>query len=36
LPLGIQLSAAPLHEGLLLETARAVETVIGFKSKPTL
>ena len=36
LPLGIQLSAAPLHEGLLLETARAVETVIGFKSKPNL
>jgi len=36
LPLGIQLSAAPLHEGLLLETARAVEEVIGFKDQPRL
>ena len=36
LPLGIQLSAAPLHEGLLLEIAKAVETVIGFNSKPDL
>jgi len=36
LPLGIQLSAAPLHEGLLLEAARAIEEVIGFKEKPKL
>jgi aspartyl-tRNA(Asn)/glutamyl-tRNA(Gln) amidotransferase subunit A len=34
LPLGIQLSAAPLHEGLLLEAAKAIEEVIGFKEKP--
>lgn len=36
MPLGIQLSAAPLHEGLLLETAKAVESILGFKAKPPL
>ena len=36
LPLGIQLTAAPLHEGLLLETAKAIESVIAFQAKPNL
>jgi Asp-tRNA(Asn)/Glu-tRNA(Gln) amidotransferase A subunit family amidase len=36
LPLGIQLTAAPLHEGLLLEAAKAIEEVLGFRSKPNL
>ena len=36
LPLGIQLSAAPLHEGMLLEAAKAVEEVIGFSAQPNL
>ena len=36
MPLGIQLTAAPLHEGLLLETAKAIEAIIGFKAKPLL
>jgi aspartyl-tRNA(Asn)/glutamyl-tRNA(Gln) amidotransferase subunit A len=36
MPLGIQLSAAPLHEGLLMEAARAIESVIGFSAKPRL
>lgn len=36
MPLGIQLTAAPLHEGLLLETAKAIEAIIGFSAKPTL
>jgi aspartyl-tRNA(Asn)/glutamyl-tRNA(Gln) amidotransferase subunit A len=34
LPLGIQLSAAPLHEGMLLEAAKAIEEVIGFTATP--
>jgi aspartyl-tRNA(Asn)/glutamyl-tRNA(Gln) amidotransferase subunit A len=36
MPLGIQLSAAPLHEGLLIEAAKAIESVIGFTAKPNL
>jgi Asp-tRNA(Asn)/Glu-tRNA(Gln) amidotransferase A subunit family amidase len=36
MPLGIQLSAAPLHEGLLIEAAKAIEAVIGFTAKPNL
>ena len=36
LPLGIQLSAAPLHERLLLEAAKAIEEVIGFNARPNL
>ena len=36
MPLGVQLSAAPLHEGLLLDAAKAVESVIGFTGKPDL
>jgi Asp-tRNA(Asn)/Glu-tRNA(Gln) amidotransferase A subunit family amidase len=36
MPLGIQLSAAPHHEGLLLEAAKAIEEVIGFKAQPKL
>jgi aspartyl-tRNA(Asn)/glutamyl-tRNA(Gln) amidotransferase subunit A len=36
LPLGIQLTAAPVHEGLLLEAAKAIEQAIGFKAKPNL
>jgi aspartyl-tRNA(Asn)/glutamyl-tRNA(Gln) amidotransferase subunit A len=36
LPLGIQLTAAPLHEGLLLEAAKKIEVVLGFKDKPAL
>jgi aspartyl-tRNA(Asn)/glutamyl-tRNA(Gln) amidotransferase subunit A len=34
MPLGIQLSAAPHHEILLLEVAKAIESVIGFKATP--
>jgi aspartyl-tRNA(Asn)/glutamyl-tRNA(Gln) amidotransferase subunit A len=36
LPLGIQLSAAPHHEGLLLEAAKAIEQAIEFTAKPNL
>jgi aspartyl-tRNA(Asn)/glutamyl-tRNA(Gln) amidotransferase subunit A len=36
LPLGVQLSAAPLHEGLLLEAAKDIEAVIAFNAKPNL
>ena len=36
LPLGVQLSAAPLHEGMLLEAAKAIEEVIGFSAQPNL
>ena len=36
LPLGIQLTAAPLHEGLLLEAAKAIEGGLGFRSTPNL
>src|SRR5205814_502280 len=36
LPLGVQLSAAPHHEGLLMEAAKAIESVIGFTAKPKL
>jgi aspartyl-tRNA(Asn)/glutamyl-tRNA(Gln) amidotransferase subunit A len=36
LPLGVQLSAAPLHEGLLMSAAKAIELVIGFTAKPNL
>jgi aspartyl-tRNA(Asn)/glutamyl-tRNA(Gln) amidotransferase subunit A len=36
MPLGIQISAAPLHEGLLIEAAKAIEAVIGFAAKPKL
>ena len=36
MPLGIQLSAAPLHERLLLEVAAAVEGIIGFREQPSL
>jgi aspartyl-tRNA(Asn)/glutamyl-tRNA(Gln) amidotransferase subunit A len=36
MPLGIQLSAGPLHEGLLIEAAKAIEAVIGFTAKPNL
>lgn len=36
LPLGVQLCAAPLREDLLLEAAKAIETVIGFTAKPNL
>ena len=36
LPLGIQLSAAPLHEGMLLEVAKAIEEVIAFRAQPNL
>jgi aspartyl-tRNA(Asn)/glutamyl-tRNA(Gln) amidotransferase subunit A len=36
LPLGIQLSAAPLREGLLMDAARAIESVIGFTARPNL
>jgi hypothetical protein len=28
------LSAAPLHEGMLLEAAKAIEEVIGFTATP--
>jgi aspartyl-tRNA(Asn)/glutamyl-tRNA(Gln) amidotransferase subunit A len=36
LPLGVQLSAAPLQEGLLLGVAKAVEGVINFQGRPKL
>lgn len=36
MPLGVQLSSAPLHEGLLLEVAKAVEDIIEFRSQPAL
>ena len=36
LPLGIQLTAAPFHEGLLLEAAKAIEAAIAFKATPQL
>jgi aspartyl-tRNA(Asn)/glutamyl-tRNA(Gln) amidotransferase subunit A len=36
LPLGVQLSAAPLQEGLLLAVAKAVESVINFQERPNL
>jgi aspartyl-tRNA(Asn)/glutamyl-tRNA(Gln) amidotransferase subunit A len=36
MPLGVQLSAARLRESLLLEAAEAIESVIGFRSKPNL
>jgi len=36
LPLGAQLSAAPLHEGLLMDAAKAIELVIGFTARPNL
>jgi len=36
LPLGVQLTSAPLHEGLLLEVAKGIEEVIGFTAKPNL
>src|SRR4029077_9837676 len=32
LPIGVQLSAAPLQEGLLFELGKAVESVIGWKN----
>jgi Asp-tRNA(Asn)/Glu-tRNA(Gln) amidotransferase A subunit family amidase len=36
LPLAVQLSAAPLQEGLLLSVAKAVEGVINFQERPKL
>ena len=36
LPLAVQLSAAPLQEGRLLQAARAVEAVVSFQAKPDL
>ena len=36
LPLGVQLSAAPLQETLLFEVAQAMEAVIAFQAKPNL
>ena len=36
LPLGVQLSAAPLQEGSLLGVAKAVEGVINFQERPKL
>jgi aspartyl-tRNA(Asn)/glutamyl-tRNA(Gln) amidotransferase subunit A len=34
LPLGIQLAAAPMHEGLLLEVAKEIEETVAFREKP--
>jgi len=31
LPIGVQLTAAPLQEGMLLEIAKKIETVVGFQ-----
>ena len=36
LPLGVQFSAAPLQEGLLLSVAKAIEGVINFRERPKL
>lgn len=36
MPLGVQLSAAPLREGLLLDVARAVEAAVDFQERPNL
>lgn len=36
MPLGVQLSAAPLREGLLLGVAKSVEGVINFQKRPNL
>ena len=36
LPLAVQLSAAPLQEGPLLQAAKAVEAVVSFQAKPNL
>jgi aspartyl-tRNA(Asn)/glutamyl-tRNA(Gln) amidotransferase subunit A len=36
MPLGIQISAAPLHEGLLLEAARTIEAVLDFRAQPRI
>jgi amidase len=36
LPLGVQLSAASLQEGLLLAVAKAIEDVINFQGRPNL
>jgi Asp-tRNA(Asn)/Glu-tRNA(Gln) amidotransferase A subunit family amidase len=36
MPIGVQISAAPLHEGLLLETARAIESILNFREQPAL
>ena len=36
MPLGVQLSAAPLQESLLLSVARAIEGVINFQERPKL
>jgi aspartyl-tRNA(Asn)/glutamyl-tRNA(Gln) amidotransferase subunit A len=36
MPLGIQLSAAPHHEGLLIEVAKAIEEILNFRSQPKL
>src|SRR5262245_18274528 len=36
MPLAVQLAAAPLQEGLLLQVAKAVEAVINFQQRSTL
>jgi aspartyl-tRNA(Asn)/glutamyl-tRNA(Gln) amidotransferase subunit A len=36
LPLGVQLSSAPLQEGSLLAVAKAVEGVVNFQERPNL
>jgi Asp-tRNA(Asn)/Glu-tRNA(Gln) amidotransferase A subunit family amidase len=36
MPLGIQLSAAPHHEGLLLEVASGIEEILEFRGEPLL
>jgi aspartyl-tRNA(Asn)/glutamyl-tRNA(Gln) amidotransferase subunit A len=36
LPLGIQLSAAPLREDILLGVGKAIESVVGFTARPNL
>jgi len=36
MPLAIQLTAAPHHEGLLMEAAKAMESVLEFSARPNL
>lgn len=36
LPIGVQLSCPPLHDWLLLEIARAVESAVDFRERPKL
>jgi len=36
LPIGVQLAAAPLREGLLLQVCKSIEQVVGFNRRPEI